>query len=170
MTDYADDELDGPTFAVAALSDGAHWEVRVLPDSATNSLDELASHLRSSRSEGPVVGLVCVDDDWCAIIRPVPGKVRLLISDATAALDDYLATDMLDELDVDTPDEQEAEESEEPWPEGEFDLLEDLGASEQVLSVIFDDEELYASEQLLRVAEELGFAEELAQVADLELE
>lgn len=168
--DAEDFELDGPSFAIAATSNGNEWDVRLLPDSAMDSLDGLVSRLRSARNEGPVIGLICVDDDWCAIIRPVPGRVRLLMSDATAALDDYLATDMLDELGVDTPAEEDAVNCDEPWPEGEFDLLEDLGASEQVLSVIFDDEDLYASEQLLRVAEELGFAEELADAADLELE
>ncbi len=170
MTDFEDDQLDGPTFAVAATRSAEGWDVRPLPEDAADSLDRLVECLRASRSEGAVLGFVCIDDDWCAIVRPVPGGVRLLISDATAALDDYLATDMLDELDVDTPTEEEAESSDEPWPEGEFDLLEDMGGSEQVLSVIFDDPDLYASEQLMRVAEELGFAEDLADAAGLELD
>lgn len=158
------------TFAVAAYGRDATWDLRELPESATEDLEELVRLLRNSRSEGAVVGFVCIDDDWCAILRPVPGGVRLLISDATAALDYDLASDILEELDVDCPTEEEVEETDEPWPEGEFDLLGDLGASEQVLSVIFDDEDLYASEQVLRVAEELGCAEDLADLVDLELD
>lgn len=161
---------DEATFAVAAHGQGNQWRMRQLPESATDSLDELLMQLRSDRTEGAVVGLVCIDDDWCAVVRPVPGGVRLLLSDVTASLDYDLAHDMLDELDVDTPSEEEAEESDEPWPEGDFDVLEDLGAGEQILSVIFDDEYLYASEQILRVAEELGFAEDLAELVGLELD
>ena len=101
------DEL---TFAVAAHGQGNQWHLRQLPESATDSLDELVKQLRRDRTEGAVVGLVCIDDDWCAVVRPVPGGVRVLLSDATASLDYYLANDMLDELDVDTPSEQEAEE------------------------------------------------------------
>ena len=79
------------------------------------------------------------------------------------------ANDLLDELDVDVPDEGEAD-SDEPWPEGDFDLLDDLGASEQVLSVIFDDDDLYGAAQIFRVADELGCAEELADATKLDLD
>ncbi len=158
------------TFVAVAVAGDGGWDVRELPEKSLNSLVELVKDLRANRAEGALVGFVCMDDDWCAVLRPVPGGVRLLISDATAALDYYLATDILDELDVDTPTEEEAESTDEPWPEGDFDLLEDLGVPEQLLSVIFDDEDLYASEQLLRVAEELGCAEDLADAVGLELE
>lgn len=158
------------TFVAVAVAGDGGWDVRELPEKSLNSLVELVKDLRANRAEGALVGFVCMDDDWCAVLRPVPGGVRLLISDATAALDYYLATDILDELDVDTPTEEEAESTDEPWPEGDFDLLEDLGVPEQLLSVIFDDEDLYASEQLMRVAEELGCAEDLADAVGLELE
>lgn len=158
------------TFAAVAVAGEGGWQVRELPENALDSLRDLVKDLRANRAEGALLGFVCMDDDWCAVVRPVPGGVRLLISDATAALDYYLATDILDELDVDTPTEDEAENCDEPWPEGDFDLLEDLGVPEQLLSVIFDDEDLYASEQLMLVAEELGCAEELADAIGLELE
>lgn len=158
------------TFAAVAVADDGGWDVRELPEKSLDSLRELVKELRANRAEGALLGFVCMDDDWSAVLRPIPGGVRILISDATAALDYYLATDILDELDVDTPTEEEAENSDEPWPEGDFYLLEDLGVPEQLLSVIFDDEDLYASEQLIRVAEELGCAEELADAVGLELD
>ena len=155
------------TLIISAAYGERGWALRELPDRASDSLDSLVEYLREARDEGAVIGFVCVDDDWAAVVRPVPGGVRILISDATAALDDYLATDMLDELGVDTPTEEEAEEADESdsqWPEGEFDLLEDLGVSEQLISVVMDDPELYPSDQLLSIAEELGFDEELAEL------
>ncbi|MFE1514935.1 tRNA adenosine deaminase-associated protein [Corynebacterium bovis] len=165
--DAADDDDDaGVTFAAVAVRQDTAWTVRTLRDRALRGLDDLLADLRSLRSEGVVLGFVCVDDDWCALVRPVPGGVRVLLSDATAALDDDLAADILDELDVDVPSEEEADETDEPWPEGEFDMLEDLGVGEQILSVIFDDEDLYASDQLIRVAEELGLGDELSDLVD----
>ncbi|KAB1504376.1 hypothetical protein F7230_04690 [Corynebacterium sp. 320] len=163
-------DADEITFAVAAVGREGSWDVKELQSDSLKSLDELVKELRGLRAEGALVCFVCMDDDWSAIVRPVPGGARLLLSDATAALDYYLANDILDELGVDSPSEEEVEECDEPWPEGDFELLEDLGASEQVLTVIFDDEELYASEQVMRVAEELGFAEQLADEVGLELD
>ncbi|MDR6278398.1 tRNA adenosine deaminase-associated protein [Corynebacterium suicordis] len=158
-----------PTFAAAAHNGPDGWNVRVLPERTLLSLDDLLSNLRESREEGAVLGLVCVEDDWVAIVRPVPSGMRVLLSDATAALDFDLASDLLDELDVDAPEEADAD-SDEPWPEGDFGLLEDLGAGEQVLSVIFDDDDLYGAAQLFRVADEVGFAEELADATGLDLD
>lgn len=163
------DSWDQPSFAAVAQSRDAGWDVRLLPERTLLSLDELVARVRDARSEGAVVGLACVEDDWIAVIRPVPGGVRVLLSDATAALDYDLAADILDELDVDHPEDDDAD-SDEAWPEGDFALLEDLGASEQVMSVILDDEDLYGAAQVLRVADELGFAEELADAAGLDLD
>lgn len=153
--------------AIVATSTNRGWVLRQLPGDATDSLERLVDYLRGERAEGAVLGLVCVDDSWGAVVRPAPGGVRILMSDATAAIYDYLATDMLDELDVDTPTEEEADEAEEDhaaWPEGEFDLLDDLGVSEQMVTVVFEDYEMYPAEQLVRVADELGFADELADM------
>lgn len=161
---------DEITFAAVAVGQEGRWDVKELDSQAVDSLEDLLRQLRGVRAEGALVCLVCVDDDWSAIIRPVPSGAAMLLSDATAALDYDLAEDIMDELDADVPTEEEAEHADEPWPEGDFDLLEDLGASEQVLSVIFDDDELYASEQVLRVAEELGFADQLADEVGLELD
>ena len=47
-------------------------------------------------------------------------------------------------------------------------MLADLGLSEEVLGVIADDDDLWPSEQLVRIAEELGFADELVEVAGLD--
>ena len=104
------------------------------------------------------------------MLRPVPSGVRILLSDATAALDYDIASEVLDTLDIDEPSEEEADASDDPGPEGDFDLLEDLGASEQIMSIIFYDDELYGAEQVLRVADELGFADELADLVGVELE
>ena len=45
-------------------------------------------------------------------------------------------------------------------------MLSDVGLPEAVLSVIFDETDLYADEQLGRIAREMGFADELSSVLD----
>lgn len=165
------DSADG----AAGYGGGAQWRVRVLQRSVPDGLDRLVRDLRALRSTGVLVGMVCVEDDWCALVRPVPGGATLLLGDASVIVEDDdepgidLARDILDELDVDGPTDEDIDDADDPdapWPEGDFDMLADLGVGEQVVSVIFDDGEILASDQLLRVAEELGFDGELAEVLD----
>ena len=168
-------------FVVAAhLTDG-EWSLRVVQRSVPRGLTELVSELRRMRAEGVLLGLVCVDDDWCALVRPAPGAARLLVGDSTVALEEtddpdvdgvQLVSDILDELSVDPPTDEEIEDADDPdapWPEGDFSILADLGVGEQALSVLFDDAEIYASDQLLSIAGDLGFGDELADLFDGEL-
>ena len=101
----------------------------------------------------------------------LPSRVHLLLSDATMAVDDNLASSVLDAMGAQTPEMTEEElDRLDPWAEGDLSILADLGLSEQVMSVICDDSELWASEQLLRIAAELGFESELSAAADLDLD
>ena len=88
----------------------------------------------------------------------------MFLSDATAALDYDLAAEVLEHLDNDIT-EEELEEAE-PFEEGDTGLLSDLGLPEAVLCVILDESDLYADEQLGRIAREMGFADELAEVLE----
>ena len=53
-----------------------------------------------------------------------------------------------------------------PFEEGDLGLLADIGLPEAVLGVILDESDLYADEQLGRIAREMGFADELSAVLD----
>lgn len=154
---------------------GSSWRVRVLDKKIPGGLAPLTAQLGQLRASGVLLGMVCVEDDWCALVRPGPGGARLLLGDASVTVEDDdepgidLAADILDELDVDGPtddDIDDADDPDAPWPEGDFDMLADLGLSEQAMSVIFDDGDMLASDQLMRVAEELGFGDELGDILD----
>ena len=54
----------------------------------------------------------------------------------------------------------------EPFEEGDLGLLSDVGLPEAVLSVILDETDLYADEQLGMIAARMGFADELSAVLD----
>lgn len=160
----------GDSFAVTVtLVDGA-WHVRSFDDDFSR-LRTSVDRVRELRSEGPSFAMLCVEDDYFVLIRPTPDGVRLLLSDATAAVEDDFAAAAMDEINADIPD-LDADELEDvdPWAEGDFAILADLGLSEEALGVICDDGELWASEQLVRIAEDLGFLDEFIDAADLDLD
>lgn len=157
------DYEDGFAVTVAAR-DGA-WVVREFADDFT-SLDTSVAAVRALRSEGAAFALLNVEEDYFVIVRPGPSRNRLLISDATMAVDDDFAAEVLDEAGAEIPDiAPESLDDIDGWAEGDFAILEDLGLSEQVLSIIVDSDE-EPGEAIERIADELGFSGELADCLD----
>ena len=153
------DYEDGFAVTVAARDGG--WIVREFDDDFT-ALETSVSAVRALRSEGAAFALLNVEDEYAVIVRPGPARTRILLSDATMAVDDDFAADILDEAGIETPDiAPEDLDDVDGWADGDFALLEDLGLSEQVLSVIMDSGD-DPHEIIERVAEELGFSDELA--------
>ena len=157
-----EDTPDG--FGVAVVREDGTWRCSPMRRAALTSLGIAETELRELRSAGAVFGLIDIDDDFFLIVRPAPAGTRLLLSDATAALDYDIAAEALEHLDADI-DEDELEDSD-PFEEGDVGLLADVGLHGDVLGVILSDTELYADEQLIRIAREMGFADELAAVLD----
>lgn len=155
-------EPDG--FAVAVVRENATWKVSPLSAKALTSLATAETELRELRSAGAVFGLLDVDDEFFLIVRPAPSGTRLLLSDATAALDYDIAAEALEKLDADIAPEDL--EDADPFEEGDLGVLADVGLPDAVLSVILDETDLYADEQLGRIAREMGFAEEFSAVLD----
>lgn len=162
---------DDRSYAVAVLLGDDGWDVRELGDAALDSLAEATAEMRRLRAERASFALLNVDDDYFIVLRPVPGSVRVLLSDATASITDDIAADVMDELDEDVPDLDEDElDDVDSWPEGDLAILSDIGLAEEVLSVICDDQSLWASEQLHAIACELGFEDALADVTGVDVE
>ena len=101
---------------------------------ALTSLTAAETELRELRSAGAVFGLLDVDDEFFVIVRPAPAGTRLLLSDATAALDYDIAAEVLEKLDADivADDLEDAD----PFEEGDLGLLSDIGLPEAVLGII----------------------------------
>lgn len=158
----------GVSFAVTVAWIDGSWVVRAFDDDFRD-LDTSVAAVRDLRSEGAAFALLCVDDDYFVIVRPTPDRIHLLLSDATMAVDDDFAGTVLDELDAEIPDLDPGElDDVDGWPDGDFDILADLGISEEVLGVIVDDPDLWPSEQILRIAGELGCGDELLDAAGLD--
>lgn len=151
-------------FGVAVVREDGKWRCTAMHRSALSSLKAAETELRELRSAGAVFGLLDVDDEFFVIVRPAPAGTRLFLSDATAALDYDIAEQVLEKLDgaVDLDDL----EDEDPFEEGDLGVLADIGLAEGVLSIILDSADDYPDEQLGRIAQELGFADEFAAVLD----
>lgn len=156
--------VSGPVagFAAAVVREDGRWRCSIMDSSALTGLDTAITALRELRSTGAAFGMFNVDDEFFVLVRPVPGGVQLLLSDAAAALDYDIAADVLDLLRVDPPDEDD----EEIWPEGDLALLADLGMPEGELLVIIEEVDLYPDEQLEIVAQRCGFGEEFANLLE----
>ncbi len=151
-------------FAVAVVREGATWRCSPMSAKALVSLDAAETELRELRSAGAVFGLLDVDDEFFLIVRPAPSGTRLLLSDATAALDYDIAAEALEKLDADIAGE-DLEDSD-PFEQGDLGVLADVGLPDAVLSVILSETDLYADEHIGRIAREMGFADELSAVLD----
>ena len=152
-----------PGFAVAAIREEGRWRCVRMDSEALVDLDAAITELRELRSTGAVVGLLDVDDEFFVLLRPTPGGVALMVSDAVAALDYDVAADVLDLLRVDLPPEEDALDAP-PWPEGDLAILADLGLPADELEVLAAEVELYPDEQLAAIGRRCGFADALAEV------
>jgi putative tRNA adenosine deaminase-associated protein len=159
-TGTRDDVLSG--VAVAAIREEGRWRCVRLDADALENLDAAITELRSLRSTGAVLGLLAVDDCFFVLLRPVPGGVSLMVSDAVAALDYDVAADVLDLLRVDLPPEDAGDDD--PWPEGDMSILADFGLPADELEVLAGEWDLYPDEQLAAIGGRCGFAEPLAEL------
>jgi putative tRNA adenosine deaminase-associated protein len=154
-------------FAVAVYREGGRWDCALLPPAVLEDLDTCVAVLRQQPPEGGPVALVDVADEFFVALRLGPdGRVRVLLSDVTAAEEFTLARQAL-ELVEDEPDpDEEPVDPEEVWPAGDLGIFSDLGLGERELGLILDDVDLWADEMLSAVADRIGVGAEFARVLD----
>lgn len=159
------EDLEG--FGVAVVYEDGQWKVKALDQEVLTSLSAAEKELRGLRSPGAFFGLLDVDDEFFVVLRPSPSGTRLLLSDATMAVDYDIAADVLEALNIDVPDIDPDELDDiEPWEEGDLGVLSDLGLPAPMMAVITAETDLYPDEQLAMIAERLGFSSELSAVVD----
>lgn len=146
-------------FAVVAYRDTGVWELAEVSTDVCESLDLLTTALHRFPSDVGVLGLVALSDEEFVIARAAGGEVRLFLSDAAAADEWPLAADIVDELDIPVPGDDE-----ERTPVGDLSILADLGVSAADLANLLDDDEVYADDILTDIADRIGFGEELEAI------
>ena len=152
-------------YAVTVERTGGAWRVREFEDDFSD-LSTSITAVRNLRAEGPAFALLNVEEDYLVIVRPGPSQTRVLISDATMAVDDDFAADILDEAGAEIPDIDPDElDNVDAWADGDFDILADLGLSEEQMSILLDDD-ADPADLAHTIADELGFGDELADAVD----
>ncbi|CAN5677051.1 tRNA adenosine deaminase-associated protein [soil metagenome] len=147
-------------FAVAAFSDGGVWRCEALPPAMLDDLGVLLSALRGQPPEGGPFVVASIDEEFFLIARSHGGRIDLLLSDLTAAVEFSLAAQVLDRLGEDPPEEDELDEV---WPIGELDLFADLELPEGEMEAILDDLDAYPEEMLDTVLSRIGLAEQFRE-------
>lgn len=149
---------------VAVCREGDRWRVDLLPPALLGDLDRCLAAVAQLPSDASQIALLNVEDEFFIAVRLTPrAGVRLLLSDATAALEWDLARQVLERLAEEVP----AEDDDQIWPAGDLDLFADLGLPGDELRMVVDDIELYADEMLGRLADRLGFGAQYAAVVDV---
>lgn len=154
---------DAIDFVVAAWREDGRWRVSRLPKRAGADIDQLITALRAHPSEAGVLGLLSIAEEFFVIVRVDGARVRYLLSDLEAAIDWPLAADVLENLGLPLPDEDDLEEL---TPAGDLTLLADLGMSATELAILTEDIEMYPDEVLSAVTARLGFGDEFDQTID----
>ena len=159
----SEDDFEGYSFAVTVAVDEGMWHVRSFDDPFEDP--QLAANaVRRLRAEGAAFAMLCVDDDYFVVVRPVPGGARWFVSDATMAVDDDFAAGILEAAGCEIPDIDPADlDDVDGYADGDFAIFADLGVSEDQLAAYVDNNEDYPSDMLLRIAGELGFGDELEE-------
>jgi putative tRNA adenosine deaminase-associated protein len=150
-------------YAVLVCRTDAQWQLGVLPDAVTDDLPALIAAVRQQPGESGPFTMVNVADEFFVVVRVHRGRVRVLLSDVTAAVEWDLAAQVLEHLDLDLPGEDDLEDV---WPVGDLGVFDDLGLDEMEMGAILSDTDAYADEMLSALARRLGFSEPFERVVD----
>ena len=152
------------SFAVRVSRPSSGWRVELLADDAGDELPVLERALGEVGADGWPPPFVLVVDSrlYFVVLRHGPGgMVRALISDATM-LEWVLAAEVVERYGIGVDTDGAFDDDETGWPGGDLDLLADHGLPADQLRPIVTADDLWADEMVGRIAERLGFAEELA--------
>jgi len=153
----------GDDFAVVVTREAGVWEATLLPEKYIADLDQLLRALRQQISEGGVIALVNVADEFFVAVRIMGDEIRVLLSDVTAAVAWDLAAQVLELLDEEPPGDDDLDEV---WPVGDLSIFVDLGLDEMELGAVLSNLDAYADEMLLTVARRAGFGDAYERVVE----
>ncbi len=162
------------SFAVRVSRPGQRWKVELLADDAGDELPVLERALGEPGADGwPPPFVVVVDSRlYFVVLRHGPGGMnRALISDATMqewvlaaeVVERYgIGADGIGADGIGAGDGRAWDDDATGRPGGDLDVFADDGLPADQLRPIVTADDLWADEMVARIAERLGFADELA--------
>jgi putative tRNA adenosine deaminase-associated protein len=145
-------QVEGIDFAVAAYREDGDWQVAEIADPMLADLHTLVGGLRRFPADTGTLGMIAIDEDFFLLLRVEGSRLRVLLSDVTAAGEWELAQAAVDHLGLPQPEEED-----DPAPAGDLGIVGDLGMSATDMGALLDEEDLYPDEMLSDVARRLGF-------------
>jgi putative tRNA adenosine deaminase-associated protein len=153
-------------FAVIVYREEDTWEAEVLPVALTEDLNGLIHALKQQPSVGGTIGLAAVGDDFFVALRVLGTQVSIFLSDLTAAVDWSLARQVLENLGIPLPDDEELDQV---LPVGDLSIFADLGVDEMELGALSGDLDLFPDEVIASLAGRLGFGHAVERALDVAL-
>src|SRR5437763_5561779 len=162
MTPSSEHPRTRDSWAVRVSRSGERWRVELLADDAGDELPVLERALGEPGAEWPAPFVVVVDTGlYFVVLRHGPGgMVRALISDATMQ-EWVLAAEVVERYGIGAED-RTFDLDDPGWPGGDLDVFADEGLPADELRPIVTADDLWADEMVARIADRLGFADELA--------
>lgn len=162
MSADSDTNTAGVDFAVVAYREDGVWELAALPHERAGDLDELTDELRRYPGDFGSLAFISIDEDFFVLARVAGSSVRLLLSDVTAASEWPIARDVVDELDLPMPDDDD-----DPAPAGDLGILADLGVGAMDMGAMLDDVDAYPDELLSDIAGRIGIGQQFDELVAL---
>ncbi len=141
----------GVDFVLVAYREEGVWQLQELAEDTVGDIEMLAGELRRWPGDGGALGLVSVDEDFFLIVRVQGERVKILLSDVTAATDWPIARSAIEYLELPVP-----EDDDEQVPAGDLSIVADLGMGAMDMGALLDDYELYPDEMLGDIARQIG--------------
>lgn len=164
-------------FAVAATRTGDAWDATELDLDGVEDIDEVLDRLRDTDPDAEVSLLfVEADDEYLVVVRLDNGDdMRVFGSDAPFADESRLGAVLLSETDTD-PAVSTGDDDDDPdtpvtseldaAPVGDFDLLDDLGVSADLLVALCGKDGMLPSDVTAEIGSRIGCGEALEEVHD----
>ncbi len=154
--DATEDDID---LVIACYREDGQPVATALELDLANDLDALIEQLRRIPGDAGAIGMVSVANEVFVLVRVRGKRVQVFCSDALAADDWPIARDVADFLEAELPDD----DSDEPFPIGDSDILSDAGLPDFELEAMAEDEEEDSTTLLELIAAKLGFKAQFAK-------
>ena len=154
-------ENESMEFAFLAWRDDGQWRALQLSDDATTDIGVALDALRAQQVDRGAIAMLAVDDQFFILIRQIGSRMQMVLSDVMTALDYEIAAEVLELLDLELPEEDDADE-----PAGDLNIFTDLGLDAMELQFICDDDEMFPDEQLEVIARRVGFGDQFVDLID----
>ena len=154
MSDESEANAEGVDFALVAYREEGVWQLQELTEEKVADLGTFVHELRRWPGDGGSLGLASFDEDFFILVRVQGERVKMLLSDVTAATDWPIAREALETLELPVPDDEDDQE-----PAGDLGIVSDLGMGPMDMGALLDDLDLYPDELLGDISRQLGFGE-----------